>query len=265
MKEHFQSSESAMKFLFERINYERVQVEAYSTNDFKLDRMRLLLSQIGNPQERIKTIHVAGTKGKGSSCAMLASILSMAGHRTGLFTSPHINRFEERMTVDGVQPSPDQITAIMNRLVEPIAYMDHLSGQMQPTYFELATAISWLYFEEQHVDFAVMEVGLGGRLDSTNVCNPLVTIITNVSRDHTHVLGSTVRQIAWEKAGIIKSGIPILTGATHPDALDIIEKISNDRQATLSVLGRDIQLNSVERRIDPSDADGPSSIINVQT
>lgn len=266
MPERIDSYEAAIEFLYGRINYERVQVEAYSTSDFKLERMRVLLSLIGNPHERIPAVHVAGTKGKGSTCSMIASVLAAAGYRAGLYISPHISSFEERMTVNGVRPSPDEFVELVNRLLPTIAHMDGLPGQMQPTYFELATAIAWLYFEDQRVDFAVLEVGLGGRLDSTNLCRPLVSVITNVSRDHTHILGSTVRQIAWEKAGIIKSGVPVVSGVSHPDAIEIVEQMCRERGAPLSLLGREIHATNRRHVDEPSAGDiSPDSLIDVST
>jgi len=256
---------AAIEFLYGRINYERVQVEAYSTSDFKLERMRVLLSLIGNPHERLPAVHVAGTKGKGSTCAMIASILTAAGHRTGLYISPHISAFEERMTVDGVRPTPDELVALVRRLLPAIAHMDGLPGQMQPTYFELATAIAWLYFIDRGADFAVLETGLGGRLDSTNVCCPLVTVITNVSRDHTHILGSTVRQIAWEKAGIIKPGVPLISGVSHHDAVEIVEQTCRERKAPPRLLGREIHVTARHRH-ESASADGDSTAsVDVQT
>lgn len=247
MPESFQTYEEAIDFLFGRINYERIHAEAYSTSDFKLERMRLLLEMMGNPQERIPVVHVAGTKGKGSTCSMLASILKSCGYRCGLYISPHITAFEERFTVNGVQPSPSEFVGLVNRLLPTIAEMDNLPGRMQPTYFELATALAWQYFVEQKVDVAVLEVGLGGRLDSTNLCRPLVTVITNISRDHTHVLGSTLRQIAYEKAGIIKPQIPLICGVSPGDALTMIEQMSLERQAPLTLLGRDLHMT--DRRL----------------
>ena len=248
MSERLTTYEQAIDFLFGRINYERINTDSYSTSDFKLDRMRRLLELMGNPHERIPVIHVAGTKGKGSTCSMLASILSKSGYRCGLYISPHITVFEERFTVDGVQPTKPEFVRLLNRLLPIIAEMDNLPGRMQPTYFELATALAWQYFIEQNVDIAVLEVGLGGRLDSTNLCRPLVTVITNISRDHTHVLGSTIHQIAYEKAGIIKSEIPVVSGVTHIDAFGLIEKTCSDRNARLQQIVRDFQL--LNRRAD---------------
>ncbi len=240
--------DEAIDFLFGRINYERIQAEVYSTSDFKLDRMRRLLELMGNPQEQIPVVHVAGTKGKGSTCSMLASIFRSCGYRCGLYISPHITVFEERFTVNGIMPTQSELVGLVNRLMPIIAYMDNLPGRMQPTYFELATALAWQHFIEQKVEIAVLEVGLGGRLDSTNLCCPLVTVITNISRDHTHVLGSTIHQIAYEKAGIIKTGIPVISGASHVDAMSMIEETSHQRSAPLRLLGRDFHL--LERRVD---------------
>lgn len=232
--------EQAIEFLYGRVNYERVHADAFSTSDFKLDRMRLLLEKIGNPQDRIPVVHVAGTKGKGSTCSMLASILTQAGYRTGLYTSPHLIRYEERFTVDGQLPSPEEVVALVNRIRPVIAEMDRLPPRIHPTYFEITTALAWMHFETQGVEIAVLEVGLGGRLDSTNVCQPLVTIITNVSRDHTQLLGHTVREIATEKAGIIKTGVPLISGVRHSDAIAVVTKIATERQAPLWLLDREI-------------------------
>lgn len=234
------SYESAIEFLYGRINYERVDSQAYSTSDFKLDRMRVLLSKLGNPQDRIPAVHVAGTKGKGSTCSMIAGVLTAAGKRAGLYISPHISAFEERMTVNGVRPTPAELLNLVNRLLPVVAEMDRLPGQMQPTYFELATALAWLYFCDLQVDIAVLETGLGGRLDSTNICRPMVCVITNVSRDHTHILGSTIRQIAWEKAGIVKANVPVISGVSQPEAIEIVEQLCIERGAPLTLLGRDL-------------------------
>ena len=244
MPTRLETYDQAIDFLFGRINYERVQAEAYSTSDFKLDRMRRLLELMDNPHEKIPAVHVAGTKGKGSTCSMLASMLKACGYECGLYVSPHITAFEERIRVNGIQPTQSELVALVNRLMPVITQMDNLPGRMQPTYFELATALAWQYFIDRKVSIAVLEVGMGGRLDSTNICRPLVTVITNVSRDHTHVLGSTVRQISYEKAGIIKTGVPVVSAATHVDALAMIENICAERAAPLKLLGRDFHLQS---------------------
>lgn len=261
------SYEAAIEFLYGRINYERVDAQAYSTSDFKLDRMRLLLSLIGNPQDRIPAVHVAGTKGKGSTCTMIAAVLAAAGQRVGLYISPHISAFEERMTVNGQRPSPQELVAYVNRLLPVVAEMDRLPGQMQPTYFELATAIAWLYFIDQQADLVVLETGLGGRLDSTNICRPKVCVITNISRDHTHILGCTVRQIAWEKGGIIKAGVPLISGVTQPDARELINQLCRERNAPIIELGHDVSV-SARRSAETGPTrllNGPPSSVDVQT
>ena len=268
--------QAAIDFLYGRINYERIDARAYSTSDFKLDRMRLLLSLLGNPQERIPAVHVAGTKGKGSTCTMIAAVLAAADRRVGLYISPHISAFEERMTVNSVRPTPTELVGLVSRLLPAVSEMDSLPGQMQPTYFELATALAWLYFADRQADVVVLETGLGGRLDSTNICCPMVCVITNVSRDHTQILGSTVRQIAWEKGGIIKPNVPLVCGVTQPDALELIEQLCSERAATLLLLHRDLRV--IARRVaidssldplrvdgDPSETRSPCAVVDVQS
>ena len=193
----------ALDFLFHRINYERIQSTSYSVGDLKLSRMRSLLDRLRNPEAEIPAVHIAGTKGKGSTATMVASLLAASGYRVGLFTSPHLTRFEERMTVNGRMPTEDEVVALVNELLEPVAELDQQLGGMNPTYFEITTAMAWLYFRQQQAEIVVLEVGLGGRLDATNLCRPEVCVITSISRDHTHLLGSDIDQIAREKGGII--------------------------------------------------------------
>ena len=166
----FRTYDEAIEFIFGRINYERVAGLAYSADDGKLERMRRLLDLLGHPEERLPVVHIAGTKGKGSTSVMTAGILSAAGYRTGLFTSPHVSVFEERMVVNGQRPTPEHLVDLINRLLEPVETMDAAAAGGGPTYFELATALAWLYFLDQRAEVAVLEVGLGGRLDATNVC-----------------------------------------------------------------------------------------------
>lgn len=210
---HVANYEQAVEYLYGRINYERVHSDDLSARDFKLDRMALLLDMLGNPHERIPAVHIAGTKGKGSTAAMIAAVLSAAGHRTGLFTSPHLFAFEERMTVNGALPTQDEIVVLVNRVAEAAERLDRMPGETGPTYFELTTAMAWLHFEQAGCAIVALEVGLGGRLDATNLCRPEVTVVTNVSRDHTVLLGGTVERIAREKAAIAKPGVPMLTAA----------------------------------------------------
>ncbi|HEV8068397.1 MAG TPA: folylpolyglutamate synthase/dihydrofolate synthase family protein [Planctomycetaceae bacterium] len=232
--------EQAIEFLFGRINYERVTGIAFSSDDQKLVRMRRLLEQIGNPHEGLKVIHVAGTKGKGSTSAMAAAILTASGYKTGLYTSPHVSAFEERMVVDGKPPSARQFVDLVNRLIEPIEHMDGATEGPGPTYFELATALAWLYFRDCGADLAVLEVGLGGRLDATNVCDPHISVITNISRDHTNILGNSPAEIAGEKAGIVKAGIPVISGVGPGPAADVVEAVCRRHQSALYRLGGEI-------------------------
>jgi dihydrofolate synthase/folylpolyglutamate synthase len=255
MSHFFRSYEQAIEYLLGRIDYERVTGIAFSSDDQKLDRMRRLLAEIGNPHERLKVIHIAGTKGKGSTSVMAAAILTAAGHKTGLFTSPHISAFEERIVVDGNPPSPPHFVDLVNRLIEPIERMDRAPTGPGPTYFELATALAWLYFRDCRADLAVLEVGLGGRLDATNLCDPDVCIITNISRDHTNVLGHSTADIAREKAGIVKGSIPVISGVARGPAADVIEETCDRLASPIYRLGSEILW-----RFSPRDdsVDGPT-------
>jgi len=213
--------------------------------DLKLDRMRALLARLGDPHHRLRILHVAGTKGKGSTSAMLASILRRAGYRTGLFTSPHLVRVEERFQVDGQPISAEELTVLLSEVQDCVLSRPGESvgagPAQQPTFFEVATAVGFLHFVRRRVDVAVLEVGLGGRLDSTNVCWPLVSIITSISLDHTRQLGDRLALIAREKAGIIKPGRPALSGATVPEARIEIERIAAERRAPLQQSGVDFR------------------------
>jgi dihydrofolate synthase/folylpolyglutamate synthase len=237
------SASAAAGFLLGRIDYERTPPSGNSADTFRLARMEDFLRRLGDPQFSIPCIHIAGSKGKGSTAAMTAAMLTAAGHRTGLFTSPHISRFEERIQVDSQMIPVDRFEALTDRL-RPIAEeMDRLplGG---PTFFELTTALAWLYFVERCVDVVVLEVGLGGRLDATNVCRPLATIITSISRDHMRLLGETLEEIAGEKAGIIKPHVPMLTAVQHPGALGVIRGRSAAQGVACHVVGEEIDLQA---------------------
>ncbi len=233
--------EQAIEYLFSRINYERLAGTEYTADDFKLDRMRELLRRLGDPQETIPAVHIAGTKGKGSTAAIIAGVLTAAGIRTALFTSPHVSAFEERMSVDGAVPSRERLARLVGEVAGVVSGLDTTPGPMSPTYFEIATAMAWLYFREQRAVIAVLEVGMGGRLDATNVCRPAVCIITTISRDHTRQLGSQPGQIAREKAGIIKPGVPVVSGVTTEPACSIIAETCRTAGAPLLQLGRDFR------------------------
>jgi dihydrofolate synthase/folylpolyglutamate synthase len=203
--------------------------------DLKLDRMRALLARLGDPHLRQRIVHVAGSKGKGSTSAMLASILRRAGYRTGLFTSPHLCRVEERFQVDGVPITRDELRSLLRDIRAAAADL----GPRGVTFFEVATAAGFLHFERRRADAVVLEVGLGGRFDSTNVCLPLVAAITSISFDHTKLLGDQLAAIAFEKAGIIKPGRPAVSGTTVPEPQAVVERICRERRAPLHQLGVD--------------------------
>lgn len=233
--------EQAIEFLYARINYERLSGDLLAVDDFKLDRMAHLLDRLGNPHADIPVVHVAGSKGKGSTAAMIAAGFTAAKCRTALFTSPHIEFFEERMTVDGIRPTHEAMIGLVNEMAEVVREIQHEPGRVSPTYFELATAIAWRYFLGCQVDLAVLEVGLGGRLDATNICHPAVSVITTISRDHTRLLGSDLSSIAREKAGIIKPAIPVVCGVTDGEALATILSICNDLETDAWRLGHEIR------------------------
>ncbi len=212
-----ESYNDAIRWLYDRIDYERIRPSG-QINPFRLERIERLLKRIGSPHERIPSVHIAGTKGKGSTAAMLDSILQASGIRTGLFTSPHIEQFEERMRVCGHMPTPEQLTRLVSRLCQLLEDAEMDVNDNIPTFFEVTTLLAWMLFDDERVQIAVLETGLGGRLDCTNVCRPLVTIITSIGLDHTHILGDTLSKIAWEKAGIIKFGVPVVQGQLPGDA-----------------------------------------------
>ncbi len=231
------SYDDALAFWYGRSNYERHRpVRA----DLRLDRIRALLRLVGDPQERLRIVHVAGSKGKGSTSAMLAAILTRAGQRTGLFTSPHLCRVEERIQIDGRPIDAASLTALLGEIKAALADAPGLD----PTFFDIAAALGFLHFQRQNVDAAVIEVGLGGRFDSTNVCQPALSVITSISFDHTQLLGRQLGQIAMEKAGIIKPGRPVVSGATAPEARAVIERIAAERGSPLRQLGVEIRYES---------------------
>ncbi|MEO1995716.1 MAG: folylpolyglutamate synthase/dihydrofolate synthase family protein [Planctomycetaceae bacterium] len=230
----------AMDFLFGRINYERLQIGTFSSADLKLQCMQELLLRLDSPHEQTPAIHVAGTNGKGSTAAMLASIFSSAGFTTGLFTSPHIRRFEERLQVNGAEPDAAQMIDLINRVAAVALEMEANDPRNSPTFFEIATAMGWLHFRDCGVTIGVVEVGLGGRLDSTNVCHPQASVITNISLDHTQLLGESLEEITREKAGIIKTGVPVVCGIQQPELQDIVADRCRRQEADLYLLNKEI-------------------------
>jgi dihydrofolate synthase/folylpolyglutamate synthase len=227
-----------------RINYERTAVVPYNQRQLKLDRMRQLLVRLGQPDAGMKIVHVAGTKGKGSTSAMIAAILTAAGYRTGVFSSPHLEKIEERFAVDGQPCTAEELVVLVDRVRPAVQAMDDEAlrdgdSSAGPTYFEITTAMALVHFVERKVDAAVLEVGLGGRLDSTNVCLPIVSVITSISFDHMKQLGNSLASIAREKAGIIKPGVPVVCGATDPEARGVIAEVAREHGCRLIQLGED--------------------------
>lgn len=197
---------------------------------FGLERITLLLERLGNPHLGLQVVHVAGTNGKGSVCKYIGSILQRAGYSVGLYLSPHVERFSERILVNA-QEIPDEELVRLIAQVRPVVEEMRRSGK-PPTYFEIVTALAFVYFKSRAVDYAVVEVGLGGRFDATNVVVPLVSVITNISLEHTDILGKDIASIASEKAGIVKEGVPVVTAAMGA-AFEVIQQIAGERQAPM--------------------------------
>lgn len=223
----------AIEYLHSLIDYEKRRIERYSPETLDLSRVEQLLDMLGNPHRAYPSVHIAGTKGKGSTSAMIESVLRAAGYRTGLYTSPHLHTFRERIRVGADLISCEDVVSLTEEFRPLIAIVPGV------TTFEAITAMAFAYFARQKIDFLVAEVGLGGRLDATNVLLPEVAVITSLSLDHTHLLGDTLSQIAAEKAGIIKDGIPVVTAPQKPEALQVIEETARLRQAPLVEVGRD--------------------------
>ena len=262
--------------LFDRINYER-KVKS-GTQHFRLQGMRELLRRLGQPHLQYPVIHVAGTKGKGSTTTMMGEVLTQAGYRTGVYTSPHLDSLHERIAIDGNLVSNDDLEAVLERVFLVVDQMDAERNRQisqpttealppneldvgnnlptaatlvdssapapavvldQLTFFEITTAAAMVHFAQQRCDAVVLEVGLGGRLDSTNVCQPTACAITSISIDHTRQLGETTDKIAAEKAGIIKPGVPVVSGVDDKPAAGVIREVASKRGAPLSILGGD--------------------------
>ncbi|MBM4065662.1 MAG: bifunctional folylpolyglutamate synthase/dihydrofolate synthase [Planctomycetes bacterium] len=245
----FQSYEEALAFLYKAIDYEKLISYQYNASTFSLDRMVKMLEYVGNPHKSFPSIHITGTKGKGSTSIMMSTILEHAGLRTGLFTSPHLIDLKERIQINNQNISEEEFAGSLNKLRPYIQHLRDTAPSASPTFFEILTAVAMLYFKKKQVDMAVLEVGLGGRLDSTNVVIPQVSVITNVGLDHTAILGNTLSSIAYEKAGIIKQGVPVVSAVESPEALSVIEKTCKEKDARLYLLGRDIWISDFGFRI----------------
>jgi dihydrofolate synthase/folylpolyglutamate synthase len=235
-----QAYEEALDYLYSFINLEQKTLDRYHASKMDPGRPRTLLEWLGDPQKQYPTLHIAGTKGKGSVAAMCASALQASGLRVGLYTSPHLREFRERIRVltpddaDG-QIAKEDFAKALERMKEFVPEFPHI------TWFEIVTAVAFCYFASQEIDVGVIEVGLGGRLDATNVLLPLQSVITSLSYDHTNLLGDTLAEIAFEKGGIIKPGIPVVIAPQEEEALGTLKTIAAERGSVLEVVGQDWQ------------------------
>ena len=228
------------------MNYDEAMAYIKDTAKFGsklgLKRTQMILELLGNPHEKLKCIHIAGTNGKGSTTAMVTTILVEAGYKVGSYTSPFIEVFEERMQINNKNISKGDLSEIITEVSKVVERVVEL-GYGNPTEFEIITCAGFLYFHKNNVDFAVVEVGIGGRLDSTNVISPILSIITSVSLDHTLILGDTIDKIAYEKAGIIKAGIPVVVFPQQKQSEAVIEKVCTEKKCKLiKVLARFIYI-----------------------
>src|SRR5512136_1433936 len=219
----------ALAYLNQFINYERAQPQRYTPETLSLDRVNHLLDRLGRPDQAYRAIHIAGTKGKGSTAAMIESCLRAAGYRTGFYMSPHLHTFRERMRVNNAYIAREEFAQLVDEL-EP-----HLKAVDGVTWFEVVTTLAFMFFARSQIDVAVLEVGLGGRFDATNVVTPVVSVITSLSMDHMNLLGNSIEQIAFEKAGIIKRHMPVVSAPQVPEALDVIWRVARMRGASLRV------------------------------
>jgi dihydrofolate synthase/folylpolyglutamate synthase len=233
--------DDAISWWYGHVNYEHRAAQA---DELKLDRMKQLLQRLGSPHERLRIVHVAGSKGKGSTAAMLACVLAEAGYRTGLFTSPHLVHVRERFLVNQEPIHDGELLRLLHDIRKAVDRAD------PPTFFEIATATAFLHFARRRADAVVLEVGLGGRLDSTNVCQPVLSILTSISFDHTQQLGNTLDRIAFEKAGIIKPGVPVISGVLADAARRVIIETCMQRHASLWQLDRDFCFHAEPGRVD---------------
>jgi dihydrofolate synthase / folylpolyglutamate synthase len=234
----------ALDYLYSFVDYSLKHASELAKADFNLERMFALMDSLGNPQTKYPIIHVAGTKGKGSVSALAASALTAAGYKTGLYTSPHLQDYAERIQVNG-QPIPHgELAALVDEIKPTVARVPYL------TTFEITTALGFLHFTRQRCDAAVIEVGLGGRLDATNIVTPRVSVITSLSLDHTLVLGDTLAKIAGEKAGIIKPGVPVVSASQKDEALEVLVRIASERGCDLTLVGQDVEFKSLSHSIE---------------
>ena len=234
----------ALDYLYSFVDYSLKHISELAKAEFNLDRMFALMEALGNPQNKSPIIHVAGTKGKGSVSALCASALQAAGYKTGLFTSPHLIDYCERIQVNGEPISHEFMVELVEEVKPFVAKIPKL------TTFEITTAIGFLAFAKQGVNASVIEVGLGGRLDATNVVVPKVSVITSLSYDHMAVLGDTLAKIAGEKAGIIKQGVPVVSSAQKEEAREVLERVAKSKECIFTVVGEDVRFERINSSLD---------------
>lgn len=236
----------AVSFLDRLTNFERMDGYRYDSKNFGLDRTRSLLAAVGDPHRKTKCVIVAGTKGKGSTAAMLAALLENCGWRAGLYTSPHLVEYAERIRVGPAAVSREEFGDLAARVAGAVAELEKDGDDMRPTTFEVLTAMALLGFSERGVDAGILEVGMGGRLDAVNVVDAKAVCITAISLDHVSQLGETVEAIAREKAGVVKSAAPVVSGPQEPDAAAVLRSACSAAGAPLLVVGRDLKAEEVE-------------------
>ncbi len=237
------SYQSTLDYLYSFVDYSMTKSVRYSPEQFNLQRMRDFVQALGAPHNSYPMIHIAGTKGKGSTSAMCASALQAAGHKVGLYTSPHLVDYAERIQINRQPIAHADLVSLVEEIKPVLEKMPHL------TTFEITTGLAFLYFAQQNVDAAVIEVGLGGRLDATNVITPVVSAITSLSYDHTQFLGDTLSEIAGEKAGIIKPGVPIVMAPQKDEARHVIERVATERGAAMLRVGHDILFSELSHSL----------------
>src|SRR5215208_8000592 len=225
----------ALDYLYSFVDYSLKHISELAKAEFNLDRMFALMEELGNPQQKYPIFHVAGTKGKGSVAAFCASGLKAAGYKTGLYTSPHLWDYVERIQINGEPILHEQLIELVEEVKPAVAKIPKL------TTFEITTALGLLAFAENNVNAAVIEVGLGGRLDATNIVMPRVSVITSLSYDHMAVLGNTLTKIAGEKAGILKQGVPVVSAPQPEEALRVLERVAKEKENLLIVVGEDVK------------------------
>ncbi|MFA5368146.1 MAG: folylpolyglutamate synthase/dihydrofolate synthase family protein [Dehalococcoidia bacterium] len=231
----------ALKYILSFTDYEKLPPSSYSAASFDLRRVEELLRRLGDPHLGPRTVHIAGTKGKGSTAAMIAFALTAAGRRTGLYTSPHLHTFRERIRIDGEMISEDDFAAVVDEVKPHADATNSESTFGRLTTFEVLTVAAFAYFKKCNVDFLVLETGLGGRLDATNVVKPEICVITPISMDHTEILGGTVAEIAREKAGIIKPGAIVISAPQNPNAAAVIKETAARLRNRLINTGGDVK------------------------